>query len=86
MRRIFNIFKAKDPPPTTMREILGRDIVNRVLDDFIENNVSTADAIIIMWATRDEVFIDAGGFSEAEALGAMTLGQNMIMDKGITRR
>ena len=70
----------------TMRELLGKDEVKQVLSDFIDDRMAKADGIIIIWAAQNDVFLDAGGFSEAEALGALVLGQSMIIEKGITRR
>jgi len=83
---IRNLFKAKEKVVTTMAEVLGKDNVKQILSDFIEDHLPDADAIIILWAAHDDVFIDTGGFSEAEALGAMEIGKHMIMDKGIPRR
>ena len=85
---IKQLFKDKDKTAsdTTMVEVLGRDDVKQILEDFIDKRLFEADGIIIIWAAHNDVYVDAGGFSEAEALGAIALGQHMIIDKGIPRR
>ncbi len=80
------MFGRKEKEATTLREVLGNDSVKHVIEDFINEHLTTAEGIIIIWAEKGNVKLDTDGFSEAEAIGSMQLMEHRIDHEGLPRR
>lgn len=66
---------------STINDLLTNADVRDVLDNFIKNDLSDADALILIWRGRDGEINTAGAGIEnyAEYLGLMTIAQHVEM-------
>jgi len=71
--------------PTTVREFLGRAQVQEVIDDFNANSLSDTEGVILIWAANHDIYVDTGGVSLAEALGALSIAENILNREGVSR-
>ncbi len=67
---------------STVKEVLAKDSVKQVIDDFEERHLPKAQGIIIIWATEGELFSNSGGLSEAEVVGSMNIMAHRFMHEG----
>ena len=80
-----DLFKTKDE--ATIKEILTRDSVRQVVDDYIHDRLAKTQAIIIISASANgDVDCDMAGLCEAEAIGLMHTMAHRIQHEGVPRR
>ena len=77
------LFQREEP---SVKKVLAKDMVKHVIDDFEDNSLSSAEGIILIWATDGELFIDTGGLSEAEILGSLQIMGHRIEHEGVKRQ
>ncbi len=70
---------------TLVKEVLAKDSVKQVIDNFLQHYSKTAEGIILIWATDGELFIDTGGLSDAEILGSLQIMGHRIEHEGAPR-
>jgi hypothetical protein len=76
------IFKRKQPE--TMTEIMRKNEVNWVANNFMESHLNDTDGIIIIWAAKGMLFYDCGGIETgAEARGILSYCDDMIREEGL---
>lgn len=85
----FNPFKS-EPNSTapkaldkisTVNELLANADVKKVLDSFITNDLDEADGLILIWSNKKHIFIEVGNMNVVEAVYALDLGHNELINK-----
>ncbi len=75
----------KNKGALSIRELIGNDDVKRVLEDFLNNHLATADGLVIIWSTRKEVIATHAGLTEDETLGLLQRITHKINHEGFGR-
>ncbi len=78
------LFRKEESTP--VKQVLAKDMVKQVLDDFVVSHLPRAEGIILIWATNGELFIDTGGLSEAEIIGSLQIMGHRIEHEGVKRQ
>jgi len=73
--------------PQSVREVLIKDKVKGVVDDFVCDNLPNAQGVIIIWAVEGELYCDTGGFSgDCEVTGILDHMKHEIQHHGVPKR
>lgn len=83
------MFKRKEAPPEAIEEIetmLNKNQqVELVHNEFVKKHLPTAEGVIIIWATKKDFYLDAGGLSLAEIIGGLFLMAHQVEHEGKPR-
>lgn len=77
--------KRKDTP---IKDVLGNADVREILDKFIQRDLPTASAIIIIWeqnGNKKQTYWDCGGVEPAQAILTLDQLHHRVQHEGIKK-